>query len=383
MNWLFVTTRFPWPIIDGHWLRVYHLARTLRTQGDVVALLSFRGPEEGLAEYHRLDVEVLPSLEGAHVSKGRSRTPLALYAIDPRLAEAVAHHAGRFEVTVLSGFRMLQYSPEAAASGRVVADLIDDPALEYGRREAPTGFLAWAGRLKTRWRRLAYERRHMVSTAAVMFVSEADCQSFRVRHPGARVHCVPNGVDVEYFRRTESTKPADSALDAVVFTGHMSNPNNERAAVFLIQHVAPLVWKERPQTRFRIVGADPTEKTRSLAGPQVEVTGRVEDLRPYLWSATVVALPMQSGTGIKNKLLEAWAADAAVVATPLACQGTPAEAGSNLLLGRTNQELADHIVDLLGNPDLRQRIVAQGRSVVERQCTWEAAAVRFRHAATE
>ena len=108
MNWLFLTTRFPWPIISGHWLRVYHLARALRAQGDEVSVLSFDGNGDGARAYDELGVDVLPGLEGTHISDGRARRPLGPYAFDARLSKAVAEQAGRFDVVVLSGMKMLQ-----------------------------------------------------------------------------------------------------------------------------------------------------------------------------------------------------------------------------------------------------------------------------------
>jgi glycosyltransferase involved in cell wall biosynthesis len=109
----------------------------------------------------------------------------------------------------------------------------------------------------------------------------------------------------------------------------------------------------------------------------VNVTGWVPDLRPLLWAATVVTLPMRIGTGIKNKLLEAWSAGAAVVATPLACQGVPAEDEQNLLLGRTPAELAGQIVRLIRQGDLRARLGQAGQALVRRQFTWAAMAQRL------
>ena len=84
----------------------------------------------------------------------------------------------------------------------------------------------------------------------------------------------------------------------------------------------------------------------------------------------VVLLPMTSGTGIKNKLLEAWASGVAVVATPLACQGIPATDGENLLLGSDPAELAAAALRLLQDPELRTAIAAEGRRVVEARQTW-------------
>ncbi len=128
------------------------------------------------------------------------------------------------------------------------------------------------------------------------------------------------------------------------------------------------------------MGAEPTAEVLALAGPRVEVTGRVEDIRPYIWNSDVVLLPMTSGTGIKNKLLEAWACGVAVVATPLACQGIPAVDGENLLLGSDPGKLATAALRLLQDSELQSAIAAEGRRAVEVQQTWPMMADRLRAA---
>ncbi len=373
MKWLFATTRFPWPIADGHWLRVYHLARTLVATGDRAAILSYPGDITGKAAYAAARVDVLPFVEEAPIERGRGRVALAPFAFDSRLATAVAQYAADFDVVVLSGARMLQYSPEAERAGNVIADLIDDPVLEYARRPYQIfEWRPWLRAVKNRIGRPRYERYFLPHVDAVTFVSESDCKSFRNRHPHSRITCVPNGVDASYFVRP--SHPKDNVPDAhvrVVFAGYMGNPNNEKAASFLVEEVGPLLWTALPYTTVQLVGAEPTDTVKRLAAERVEVTGPVNDIRPYLWAATVVAVPMQSGTGIKNKVLEAWATGAAVVATSLACQGLPAEHGRNILVADSPQAFAQCLGQVIADAGLRHQLGAEARQTVVTRCSWE------------
>ncbi len=384
MKWLFVTSQFPWPITHGQWLRVFHLARSLRQHGDEVSILTCSGnavTDEGLAAYKELGVKILDGPAGGHLSKGRPRSFLGPYAFDRRMADAVAEHSPSMDAVLLSHSRMLQYSREAARSGCVIADIGDDPVLEYGRRrQTGTESPGWLWRMKTRLGRVHYERQGTSNVAAVTFVSVADASSFGQRHPETKTCCVSNGADVAYFRQ-----PADFQSDrqppTLVFTGHMGNPNNRWAAEYLVRSVAPLVWSKRQDVRVQLVGADPTEEVLRLAGERVEVTGTVPDIRPYLWNASLVTLTMQSGTGIKNKLLEAWAAGAAVVATPLACQGVDARDGDNLAVAASAEQFAAKVCELLSDDEQRARLGQQGQRAVEQGFTWEAAARQLREVA--
>jgi len=384
MKWLFVTTQFPWPITHGQWLRVYHLVRALRRQGDDVALLTCcddATTDEGVVAYEELGARILEGPGRKHRSKGQPRSFLGPYAFDGEMAEAVAQHSRSMDAVVLSHSRMLQYSREASHSGCVIADIGDDPVLEYSRRRqtgAPTSGVLW--RMKTRLGRARYERQGLANVNAATFVSDADAQSFARRHPGIKTQCISNGADADYFRRPDKHTDNDQS-PTLVFTGHMGNPNNRWAAEYLVHAVAPLIWSKYRDVGIKIVGADPTEDVLSLAGARVEVTGTVPDIRPYLWNATLVTLPMQSGTGIKNKLLEAWAAGAAVVATPLACQGVDARDGENLAIAASAEQFAAKIIELLSDDQQRAQLGAEGRRTIEQSFSWESAAVQLRQVA--
>lgn len=383
MKWLFVTSQLPWPLTNGQWLRIYYLARALRSQGDEVAVLTCSGEEEdrdieGVAAYESLGVNFIFGISGKHSSKGRPRSLMGPYAFDDRMARAVAKHSDWADAVILSHSRMLQYSAEASRSPVVIADIGDDPTLEYGRRRQTRSNLAtWGRRGIAKLGRRRYERHGLSHVHAATFVSDTDAQSFAGRHPRANIGCVANGVDVRFFQ-----KPMDycsgNPEPTLVFTGYMSNPNNIWAAEFLVRQVSPLIWEKRDDVRVQIVGADPTEEVRALADRRVEVSGTVSDLRPYLWDATIVALTMQSGTGIKNKLLEAWAAGAPVVATPIACQGIDASDRRNLRIAHTAEQFATTVLELLDDAEQRQQLAAEGHSTVAKNFTWGAAATRLR-----
>ncbi len=383
MKWLFVSSKFPWPIIHGRWLRVYHLSRAFVELGETVSILSCQATDEGRSAYAKIGVGVLDGLERPHLDRGRGRCLFTPVAFDDDFADVVQHHAADFDVVVLSGTRMLQYAEDACRAGTVISEMVDDPLLEFRRRGAVQRRMikAWLRSWRNRIGQIKLERMCSKFVAFTSFVSEEDCASFNRRHPRARTVFVPNGVDIDYFAKPDSIDSSNEVIEpTVVFTGYMSNPNNERAAVFLVREVAPLIWRELPKARIQIVGADPSEAVRTLSSEKVEVTGRVDEIRPFLWNASVVLLSMQSGTGIKNKLLEAWAASAPVVATPLACQGVPAKDGENLLLADCGEALSRATIKLVHDPVRRQRIVEAGRKTVMAELTWTSAAQRMRQA---
>jgi polysaccharide biosynthesis protein PslH len=202
----------------------------------------------------------------------------------------------------------------------------------------------------------------------VVVVSEADRDALREVDPMLAVSVIPNGVDAGHFA-PDPNAARDSSR--IVFTGVMSYAPNVLAADFLAREVFPLVRAARPDARLAIVGRAPAPRVRALAEiGGVEVTGEVEDLRPWLAGSGVYVCPMISGTGIKNKLLEAMACAAGCVATPLALQGLRVTAGRELLVGATAQELADGLVRVLGDDECRERLGHAARRYVLREHDW-------------
>ncbi len=219
----------------------------------------------------------------------------------------------------------------------------------------------------------------------VLVTSKADRSDLLALAPASRrgalagrLEVVPNGVDLDFF--TPTGEPRDPAT--LVMTGKMSYHANATAAIRLVEDVMPRVWATRPGARLLIVGKDPPREVVRLqdAGDGaggVVVTGTVEDIRPFLRTATIAVAPIRYGVGIQNKVLEALACGTPVVATPQATSALDITDGRDLVVGRDPGELANAIGALLGDADRRRRIGEAGRAYVERHHSWRAAAVRL------
>lgn len=378
MNWLFVTNRFPWPLEHGTHLRVFHLSRALIGQGDSVSLLSRPGPADGADAYAAAGVTLLTGPAGPAPTRGPGRTATAPHVFDAPLAESLQSCAGDFDTIVLVREKTLQYSPEARTAATVLVDVIDDPVREHNRPGANRGGISgWLRRRVFTRRQGAYERRFGLDVDRCVFVSPVDAESFSARS-GYNAVCIPNGVDTDYFSAGAVDAPTDTGDVGVVFTGNLAYEPNDQAARFLIEHVAPRLWRACPEATFIIVGPDPSEALQALAGERVTVTGYVPDVRPYLKAAAVVSAPMRTGTGIKNKLLEAWSMGCGVVATSLACSGLAATDGENVLVADSADAHAEAIGRLIADQPQRDALGASGRQTVLTQYTWEGAAEQFR-----
>ena len=188
-----------------------------------------------------------------------------------------------------------------------------------------------------------------------------------IDHPGRnQITVVPNGVDFAFFRPMERQKDYD-----IVFTGNMAYPPNVDGAEFLAREIMPHVWEELPGAKLVLAGATPSRKVRALAGPLVRVTGWVDDIRDYYARSKVFVAPMQIGSGLQNKVLEAMAMQVPCITSPLANKALMAEDGRDILIGTKAGEYAQLILSLLKNEARRTELGKQGHSFVYQHFNWE------------
>ncbi len=106
------------------------------------------------------------------------------------------------------------------------------------------------------------------------------------------------------------------------FTGSLDYHPNIDAAVFAARAVFPHVRAAMPEARLLIAGRRPGPAVRALAAlPGVEVAADVADMGDVLARTRVALAPMRAGSGIKNKVLEAWACARPVVMSRIAANG--------------------------------------------------------------
>jgi glycosyltransferase involved in cell wall biosynthesis len=185
--------------------------------------------------------------------------------------------------------------------------------------------------------------------------------------PRTLVAVIPNGVDLDYF-----SNPGVKVIDrsAIVFTGRMNYRPNADAAIHFVRDILPTVLRARSDAVFYVVGSDPPPEVRKLAGPNVVITGAVDDVRPYLHRSAVVVAPIRAGSGTRLKILEALAAGKGVVSTSLGCEGLDLEDGGDLLLADSAEKFAAEVVRLLDDPGLSAAVGAGGAYRVAQAYGW-------------
>lgn len=195
-------------------------------------------------------------------------------------------------------------------------------------------------------------------------ISEPDREAIPHRQ-NDNIKILPNGVDTSYYQPQETEKKYD-----LLFCGNMHYKPNVDAALFLVNDVMPIVWKSNPNIKVAVAGTNPTKSVKQLASNNVIVTGWVPDMREYYAQSKVFVAPMQIGTGLQNKILEAMAMKVPCITSALANDSLKAENGKQVLVAKKAQEYANYILDILGNETKATSLAEEGHKYVVEKYSW-------------
>lgn len=186
-------------------------------------------------------------------------------------------------------------------------------------------------------------------------------------YPEGKVHILSNGVDMDFFRSTSAAYDPST----IVFTGAMDYFPNIDGVLYFVNHILPLIKKQRPETMFYIVGNNPPKKLiKLMVNGHIRVTGYVPDIRPYIERAAVSVVPLRIARGIQNKILESMAMGTPVVATSIAFSGIQGDPYRHLFVEDDAEKFADKVLEVMNNENRRKELSAIGREIIEKNYNW-------------
>jgi len=196
-------------------------------------------------------------------------------------------------------------------------------------------------------------------------ISSQDRDSFSFEKAKS-ISISPNGVDHNFFT---PKKNIIKSYD-LVFTGNMSYPPNVSAVIYIAKEIMPLLIKDYPNIQLLIAGATPTSSVKGLANKNITVSGWIDDIRDAYNDSKIFLAPLQIGTGLQNKLLEAMSMEVPCITSKLANNALGAKRESEILIGETPQEYVELIKRLINNEDLRNNLTKNAKLFVEQNYNW-------------
>ncbi len=231
--------------------------------------------------------------------------------------------------------------------------------------------------LYRQWQKMnSFEAKKCLEFDSVVAVSREDRELMRQEYGVEQIYDVPTGVDTEYFRPSGRVKPQPKNL---VFTGSMDWLPNEDAIRYFTAQIMPQIKHAVPGVTLTVVGRNPYPGLVELSkrDPAVVVTGRVEDVRPFMEEAAVYIVPLRIGGGTRLKIYEAMAMEKAIVSTSIGAEGLPVADGKEILLADTPESFAEAVVSLIRQESLAAEIGKQAAVKVREKFGWDTVAEDF------
>lgn len=381
---LYLVHRLPYPPDKGDKVRSYHLLQHLAARhrvflgtfvDDPADLAHVETVRTMCAGVHAVRLAPLRARAASLAALATGEALTLRYYRDAGLARWVRGVVQRERIDAVVAFSS-SVVPYAEGLGLpLIVDFVDVDSAKWseyaGRHRWP---LSWLYRREGE-RLLAYERAAAARADWSFFATEKEAQLFRRLAPecAGRVEGMDNGVDAARFA-PDPARPSPYAPGeiAVAFTGAMDYWPNVDAVCWFAADILPRLRERHPALRFHIVGRNPAPAVRALAGPAVNVTGTVPDVRPWLQHAAVVVAPLRLARGIQNKVLEAMAMARPVVAASACADALRAAPGRELLTAHDEAGFADQVAALLADAPRAAAIGAAARDCVLREYSWGA-----------
>jgi glycosyltransferase involved in cell wall biosynthesis len=381
---LFLSQTLPYPPDSGTAIRSYNVLRLLARDYDVTALCFYRrATTPDLAGSLAALRAMVPVVEAFPIEQEHSRARLlwdhARSVLTGRAYTAFAYESAAFTHALLSH---LEREPFVLAHldsldlGAYVPVLAGVPVIAV-HQNVESALLRRRAANETSGARRAYlrlqarlmeqeERRWSPRVALNLAVSDADAAELRALVPNARFEMIPNGVDVDTF------VPSRVAVeDGIVFVGGMSWFPNADALEFFDEEILPLVRARDEKVKVTWVGRAKPEVIARYATRGIQLTGHVDDIRPYVGKAACYVVPLRIGGGTRLKILDAWAMGKAVVATSVGCEGLEAVDGQNILIRDDPAAFAAAVSTVLRDTGLRAALERNARVTAEQRYSWD------------
>ena len=274
----------------------------------------------------------------------------------------------RYDLGIVEHFWCAPYIGEMErVCAKTILDLHNlESVLNTRCADAGSGLVA-AGQRRFAALSRTLESELMPRYSLVLTASESDAEQAAAIAPQAKFAVYPNALPIR-------EPPPVAEEPALVFSANFEYHPNIDAAEFLISGIWPLICNEHPELRLKLVGrGDGFIRHLFPKNVRIDTTGAIEDTFPEIAKAQIVLAPLRAGSGTRIKILEAWAAARAVVATPLAAEGLAVQEGTNIMLASSAADFAKAVSNLLKDPRGRQRLGAAGRQTFQCRYTWDRA----------
>jgi glycosyltransferase involved in cell wall biosynthesis len=286
-----------------------------------------------------------------------------------------------FDIVQIESLILMDYLPIIQAiqpRPLLIADWhnVDSEVLERYAQHAPNPAQRLYAKATAR-RLVALEKKALEVFDAHLTVSDRDREHLLSIRPDAKVFTIDNGTDISSFANVATTETQDK--HRIIFIGSMDYHANIDATQYFAREVWPQIYAKQPDWVFTIVGRNPPPAVTALADlPNIEVTGTVDDVRPYYREALASVVPLRVGGGSRLKILESMAARVPVVSTRLGAEGLEVNDGETIIIQDIPAGLAEAVIKIATDEKQRSSIIDAAYKLAVGRYDWTAVGTELR-----
>lgn len=373
MKILFITLRFPYPPAKGDQAVVYNRLKYLSKKHDITLLSLYQNDKElqGIEKVRPFCANIcmvkLPRWKSFFnvLWYGLfSAYPLqVLYYRSPTFFKRIQSilKAENFDLVHAYLLRSAPYLQNINAPK--VLELIDSMQLNFARRLELSEGLERRVIYEELKRVTAYEKSIGKTVEHMIVVADADKELLDCNNASA----IPLGVATDFFCPNHNmSKPY-----TIVFSGNMDYSPNDQAVRWFVENCFSRVEKLVPHVHFIVAGRNPSEMVKKYGErTNITVTGFVESMPRLLNQAQIAIAPMQSGSGMQFKILEAMACGLPVVTTTLGLGDIKASLDKEILVADHPNDFVQVVARLLNCPELSGNIGDNARDYIMNNHSW-------------
>ncbi|MFD2167340.1 TIGR03087 family PEP-CTERM/XrtA system glycosyltransferase [Thalassotalea euphylliae] len=383
---LFLCHRIPFPPNKGDKIRSFNILKQLHEQFDVHLGCFIDDPYDmryvsELEKYckvlfYRQQNKTACKIKGLSAFLTGKPITLPYYfdgAMDAWCKASMQTH--QFKHIFVYSSSMAQYCEGAAfENSQRIIDFVDvdsDKWRQYADKKTGIAKYVYSREHKTL---ATYEDKICQHFDYSLFVSPDEASLFSQRQPRIhqdKVRGILNGVDVQYFDPSARTaeEPLVPKAPFISFTGAMDYWANIDAVLWFVDNVWAALKARIPGVKFVVAGGNPAPEIRALSKDEdIIVTGRVNDMRPFIAEAACIVAPLQIARGIQNKVLEAMSLNKPVVCTTMAMEGINASQSEHVKICDEPDAFLQQCISVIEAQDT----LCANRTWIQEHFTWGA-----------
>jgi len=371
---LYISTRIPYPTLTGDRLLIYNRLRVISKKHSVSLVALYQDPQElsGLEELEkfcdRIWVFRIKRMDGAlNILKNffiSDQPYQVMYykSVGIRKKISCLVNDNNFDLVNVYLIRSLNFVNGLDVP--VVLDAIDSMQLNFMSRvnNAKNFFKKLFYKLEYS-RLVKFESTIFPNVAREIFVSNKASDFIK-----RKSHVIPLEVEVD---QSLIHKKSKQKKNIIIFSGNMSYEPNVDAVIWFFENCLARILAAVPDSVFIIAGKDPVKQVKKMKSERIIVTGYVSSIIELVQMSSVAVVPMQSGSGMQNKLLEAMSVGVPVVTTTYGLGDVKAKHMREIIIADNSDSFSDYVIDILLAKEKYEQLAIMGKQFVVNNHSWD------------